>query len=170
MNAKEFERQFNALYLPVCMYVLRMTEDLQESEDIAADTFAKAWEYFSDRDAPDNFKAYIYRMARNLTVDRMRVVRPAAALSDVADIPAEEIDTSERDAAVWKAVASLPERCREVFLLSKRDNLSHKEIAAELSISEKTVENQLAKALKVLRNSLSNSASLYDFTFILTFL
>jgi RNA polymerase sigma factor (sigma-70 family) len=67
-------------------------------------------------------------------------------------------------------VASLPERCREVFLLSKRDNLSHKEIAAELSISEKTVENQLAKALKVLRSSLSNSASLYDFTFILTFL
>lgn len=147
-----------------------MTEDLQESEDIVADTFAKAWEYFSDRDAPDNFKAYVYRMARNLTVDRMRVVRPTAALSEVADIPAEEIDTSERDAAVWKAVASLPERCREVFLLSKRDNLSHKEIAAELSISEKTVENQLAKALKVLRNSLSNSASLYDFTFILTFL
>lgn len=52
MNAKEFERQFNALYLPVCMYVLRMTEDLQESEDIAADTFAKDGNIFPTATRP----------------------------------------------------------------------------------------------------------------------
>ena len=66
----------------------------------------------------------------------------------------EEIDTSERDAALWRAIEALPERCRRIFLLSKRDGLSHAEIADEMGISIKTVENQLTKAYSRLRGEL----------------
>lgn len=170
IKVKEFEHHFNVLYMPLCMYVLRICGDLQESEDIVADTFSKAWEYLSDHETPSSFKSYIYRMAHNLTIDRMRTRRPEIELSEVTEIPGDDIDTSERDAAIWNAVGSLPERCRQIFLLSKRDNLTHKEIAKELSISEKTVENQLTKAFKTLRNALDHDPSFHEYSFILTFL
>lgn len=66
----------------------------------------------------------------------------------------EDIDTSERDARLWKALDELPPRCRTVFLMSKRDSMSNREIAEELSISIKTVENQITKAYSRLRESL----------------
>ena len=66
-----------------------------------------------------------------------------------------KIDTSERDAALWRAIEALPERCRRVFLLSKRDGLSHAEIADEMGISVKTVENQITKAYSRLRGELT---------------
>ena len=68
----------------------------------------------------------------------------------------ETVDTSQRDARVWKAIDELPERCREVFLLSKHDGLSNEEIAEELGISIKTVKNQMTKAFSRLREALSD--------------
>jgi RNA polymerase sigma-70 factor (ECF subfamily) len=60
-------------------------------------------------------------------------------------------ERSEIEARLWTAIDSLPEKCREVFLLSKRDGLKYEEIAAELGISENTVRNQISKALKMLK-------------------
>ncbi len=66
----------------------------------------------------------------------------------IPDIGEEVIDTSFRDARIWKAIDELPEKCREIFLMSKRDGYSNEEIADELGISIKTVKNQMTKALK----------------------
>lgn len=66
----------------------------------------------------------------------------------------DDIDTSQRDARLWEALNELPQRCRTIFLMSKRDAMSHREIAEELSISIKTVENQITKAYTRLRKSL----------------
>jgi RNA polymerase sigma-70 factor (ECF subfamily) len=64
----------------------------------------------------------------------------------------EAVDRSEREAKVWEIINDLPDRCREVFLMSKRDGMTYNEIAEELGISVKTVEHQISKALKKLRN------------------
>lgn len=66
------------------------------------------------------------------------------------------------EARLWTAIDSLPERCREVFLLSKRDGLKYKEIADKLNVSIKTVENQMSKALRVLKEG---SKKIYSFFF-----
>lgn len=71
----------------------------------------------------------------------------------------EDVDTSERDAMLWRRIDALPDRCREVFLMSKRDGLTHKEISEELGISIKTVENQITKAFKSLRLAPNSSHS-----------
>ncbi len=76
-------------------------------------------------------------------------------IDSVPEISDEVIDTSVRDAKIWKAIDSLPEKCREVFLMSKRDGFSNQEIADELGISIKTVKNQMTKALSRLREALS---------------
>ena len=60
-------------------------------------------------------------------------------------------ERSEIEARLWTAIDSLPEKCREIFLLSKRDGLKYEEIAIELGISENTVRNQISKALKILK-------------------
>jgi RNA polymerase sigma-70 factor (ECF subfamily) len=78
----------------------------------------------------------------------------------------EDIDLSQRDALLWRAVDALPERCREIFLMSKRDGMSGAEIAEELGISPKTVENQITKAYRSLRDTLNPSIHLFFFPFL----
>jgi len=65
----------------------------------------------------------------------------------------EQLEASEVQAAIQKALAGLPERCREVFVLKRMEGLSLKEIAEKLGISTKTAENQITKALKVLKEA-----------------
>ncbi|MDE7024831.1 MAG: sigma-70 family RNA polymerase sigma factor [Paramuribaculum sp.] len=74
----------------------------------------------------------------------------------IPEISDEVLDTSVRDAKIWRAIDKLPEKCREVFLLSKRDGLSNEEIAEELGISVQTVKNQISKEFSRLRKVLSS--------------
>lgn len=75
----------------------------------------------------------------------------------------QAVDSSSREAELWTAIEQLPERCREIFLMSKRDSMTYREIAEELCLSEKTVEHQISKALKTLRGKKG------DFFFLLPF-
>lgn len=160
MNSnKQFETYFKRYYTALGMYVTRICRDAQEAEDIVQETYSIAWEKFAGHPLPDNFRAYLYRVAHNLTIDRLRSSQSKESslpLDEIKDSEPtdEQIDTSERDARLWVAISELPQRCREVFLLSKRDGLSNAEIAEELGISVKTVENQMTKAFKALRSSL----------------
>ena len=75
-------------------------------------------------------------------------------IDDVPEVEDEVIDTSIRDARIWRAIDELPKKCREIFLMSKRDGLSNSEIAEELNLSVKTVKNQITKAFSRLRDAL----------------
>lgn len=159
---REFETYFKRYYTPIGMYVLRICGDASEAEDIVQETFSVAWEKWSEGERPEYFRAYLYRTAHNITIDRLRkksTVRADIPIQDIddAEIVDEVIDTSERDARLWIAISKLPDRCRQVFLMSKRDGLSHAEIAEELGISVKTVENQITKAFKSLRGTLKDT-------------
>lgn len=156
MKKREFERYYSRLYMPLSMYALRLSGDLDEAKDIVQDAFADMWARIENGAQPESFKAYIYRMVRNACLRRCRPGFERIEEME-ADVPEEVVDTSERDAILWRAVDSLPDRCRAIFLLSKRDGLSNSEIAAELSISVKTVENQMTKAFASLRNALAQS-------------
>ncbi len=156
----EFETYFRRYYTPLSRYVLRICHDPVEAEDIVQETFSTAWQKFSGSTLPVHFKSYLFRMAHNIAIDRLRASAPTEtleALEAATPIMAPEAlepDTAERDAALWRAIGRLPQRCRQVFLLSKRDGLSNAQIAEELSISVKTVENQMTKAFKALRSNL----------------
>lgn len=156
---REFETYFKRYYTPIGMYVLRMCGDAAEAQDIAQEAFSLAWERFAAEGLPEHFRAYLYRTAHNITIDHLR--RRPAQLTDIplqdideTELIDEAIDTSERDARLWIAISRLPDRCRQVFLMSKRDGLTHAEIAEELGISVKTVENQITKAFRSLRSNL----------------
>lgn len=161
MTSTEFEKIYRQLLLPLSMFALRIIGDTDETEGLVDEVFMSAWLKIREGHDPDNMKAYLYRAVRNRCLSHLSVQQKKADLegSQWEDVAEEDIDTSERDARLWKAIGSLPERCRQVFLLSKRDELSNKEIAEELGISTKTVENQMTKAYKTLRKAYGLSSS-----------
>lgn len=157
MDIREFEGWYRRLYMPLGMYALRVLEDVDEAEDAVQESFAAVWERMEEGAQIDNFKSYMYRVVRNEALVRLRR-RSMDLIGEVPEeITDETVDTSERDARLWEAIDGLPRRCREVFLMSKRDGMSNAEIAMEMDISVKTVENQMTKAFKSLRDSLSTT-------------
>lgn len=148
---RNFEKVYKELFLPLGMYALRMVEDVDCAEEIVQRCFVAAWEHISTGTKIECLKAYMYRAVRNASINASKPQFEHTKIDELADVSEEDIDTSERDAALWRAVDALPPRCREVLLLSKRDGMSNAEIASQLGISVKTVENQMTKALAALR-------------------
>lgn len=155
MTGKEFDIFFRKMYLPLGMYALRIVDDAQSAEDLVEDAFMKAWQAIEDGKEIDDFKAYMYRSVRNGCISFIRSRKETVGLDNIPEADEEAVDTSERDAMIWKAIDELPEKCREVFLLSKRDGLSNDEIAERMGVSVKTVKNQMTKAFSRLRDALS---------------
>lgn len=156
MTSKEFEVHFRRLFLPLGMYALRLVDDADVAEDMAQEAFLKAWQYIEGGGEIDSFSAFMYRTVRNNCLSYLRTRKETVDDANIPDVGEEEIDTSFRDARIWRAIDSLPEKCREVFLMSKRDGLSNEEIAEEMGISVKTVKNQMTKAFARLREALSD--------------
>lgn len=156
MTAREFEIAFRKLYLPLGMYALRLVDDADIAEDLEQDAFMKAWLYIGSGNDVGNFSSFMYRTLRNECWKYLRDRHETLGEDSIPEISEEEIDTSFRDARIWKAIDSLPEKCCEVFLMSKRDGLTNEDIAEELGISINTVKNQMTKAFKRLRKALSD--------------
>lgn len=157
MTTKEFEAYFRKLYLPLGMYSLRLVDDADVAEDMVQDAFVMVWQYVEDGGEIDNFPSFIYRSVRNACLSYLRNRHETVDETHIPDVGEEEIDTSIRDARIWRAIDDLPRKCREVFLMSKRDGFTNEEIAAEMGISIKTVKNQMTKAFARLREALSDN-------------
>lgn len=141
----------------MCLYALHYLGDSDMAEDVVQECFATLWEKLEAGLAVANRRAYLYMTVRNRCLDLLRrkgmqteSLKPYDTYGIIDDDDAQE--RSQIEARLWTAIDSLPEKCREVFLMSKRDGLKYEEIATELGISENTVRNQISKALKVLKD------------------
>ncbi len=155
MTTKEFEILFRKLYLPLGMYALRIVDDADVAEDMVQEAFMNTWERLEGGLEISNFKAFMYRSVRNECLSYLSSLKEKVGEEFIPEAGEEEIDTSFRDARIWKAIDELPEKCREIFLMSKRDGYSNEEIADELGISIKTVKNQMTKAFSRLHEALN---------------
>ena len=135
-------------------------KDRQACEDIIQELFIRLWNNRHAIEITVSLKAYLYASMR---YEVYRQIRAGAVRADIFDdlperLPASaaygNIEYKELIAQVNTVVNTLPEKCREVYKLSREEYLSHKEIASRLNISTKTVENHLTKALRQLRTSL----------------
>ena len=138
------------------MYALRIVGDADTAEELVADSFSKVWQKNVEGAEFKNFKSYMYQTVRNECLLYLRNKKETENIENIPEVMEESIDTSERDAKIWKAIDELPDKCRQVFLLSKSDGLSNEEIAEEMGISIKTVKNQMTKAFSRLREALSS--------------
>ena len=152
---------FKTYYTFVCHVLYRIIPDENTVEDIAQDVFFELWKKRTQIDFVTSLKAYLRRAARNRALNHIRDQRMAfAEESDMPALPTNDptinqiLAAEELKQQIDEAVDSLPERCRLVFVLSRFENMSYREIADNLDISIKTVEHQIAKALKSLRQAL----------------
>ena len=157
---------FRYNYRPLCLYALHYLNDPSTIEDIVQDCFASLWEKTKEGTVVTNRRSYLYMMVRNRCLDHLRKagieteeLKPYDAYGIIDDDEAQQ--RSQIEARLWTAIDSLPEKCREIFLMSKRDGLKYEEIAQELGISENTVRNQISKALKVLKEGAQKIISFF---------
>ncbi len=157
-SRSEFARLYQATVTPLRRYITRLLGNSTEAEDVAHDAYARIYQQPADRP-----EALLYTTARRLAINRLkrRSISPisTAPLSDDAQSTApdqtRQAIAREELALTEQAIAELPPGCRQVLLLRKVELLSHREIADRLGIAISTVEKQHARALRLLRSSLS---------------
>lgn len=162
LTESSYEELFRQWYAPLCKLVFRILQDKALTEDTVQEVFVKLWEKRAELKIEVSIKAYLYRAAINASYNHLEKHKRYGKLS-LDDMTAEPSDTytadtqlhaKELEKRIGKALESLPEACREVFILSRYESLSYKEIAETLGISVKTVENQMGKALRIFREKL----------------
>lgn len=150
------ENLFRYHYRPLCIFALHYLKDIDASEDVVQEAFGVLWEKLSAGEKVVNQKGYLYSVVKNRSLDILRkrgLGGEAITLEgSVEDIEEPTVEDAEVEARLWTAIDTLPEKCREIFLMSKRDGLRQEEIASELGISLQTVKNQVSKALKILKD------------------
>ena len=157
-----FDAIFRAHYPALVGAAEAIVGERAVAEEAAQDVMVELWRRRETVAVDDSLRAYLFRSARNRALNHLRHERvkvrtaPFAAGESVTHPEApSRLAEEEIDAAVREAVAALPERCREVFELSRGHGLRYAEIAGVLGISVKTVEAQMGKALRVLRERLA---------------
>jgi len=159
-------------YEELRQFVLRRTGSRTLAEDVIQETWLRA--STPGGVMPDNPRAYLYRMAGNIAIDHLRRIRtqtrveggsladPRAPTQDgqieiasPSPFPDEVAAAREELAILCGAIEELPEKCRQVFLLYRGDGLTMREIAVRLNVSQKTVENHIARAMVHCRRRLS---------------
>lgn len=161
-DEKAIELLFRQYYQYVCKSVVRIISEENVAEDLAQEIFFEIWKRRQEIQIT-SVKAYLRRAATNKALNYVRDKKIHFDEEDEIDkletptIGVQKLlETAELQELIDQSIDTLPERCRLVFVLSRFEELSYQEIADKLDISIKTVENQISKALKLLREKLGD--------------
>jgi RNA polymerase sigma-70 factor (ECF subfamily) len=163
-NVKVYEALFRRYYEPLCRYAQSILHEHDEAEDIVQKTFCDLWDKREKMEIHTSIKSYLYRMVHNACLNKIKQIQMqsehhqhiAYSATAAGNNTEHSMTHKELSHQIELAIAALPERCREVFLLNRMQHLSYMEIAQKLQISPNTVETQIVKALKTLRLKLKD--------------
>ena len=157
-----FEQVFKTHFKRLHAYAFTILRDEIEAEEIVQQVFFKLWERNENLSLTGSVSAYLYRAVHNESLNYLKhqkvrsnhQLHVAYSMKNEVEHPAKKIITGELEKKIHTALNELPEQCRTIFHMSRFDELKYREIADKLGISVKTVENQMGKALKLLREKL----------------
>ena len=168
-NVKVFEAFYDKYFDPILVYCNHYVTDREMAKEMAQDTFLKLWETKESLNNNTNIQSFLYRIARNNCLNHIKHLKVEQKYLDytkaqkteielnelaLSQSSAEKIISEELEEKINLTIGSLPPRCRQVFELSRFKGKKYREIASDLNISVKTVENQIQKALKILRENI----------------
>jgi len=163
-NHLAFEQLFDNCYDPLCRYAYSILRDMNDAEDVVQKTFCKLWDQRETLNIQSSVNSYLYRIIHNdclntihqQTSHQEHNLNYLSTMNKDVNSTIEHIESSDLQKAIDIALAGLPPQCRRVFEMSRIEQLSYAEIAAQLNISTNTVENHISKALKLLRVELKD--------------
>lgn len=158
-NETEFEQLFKTHFKSLYAYAYTILKDEIAAEEIVQNVFYKIWEKNKQPEIQTSVKAYLYKAVyhdslnylKHLKVRAQHKSRVMQQHKDEAAPASGRLMLKELEEKLRDAMNALPEQCRTIFQMSRFDGLKYHEIADQLGISPKTVENQMGKALKLLR-------------------
>ncbi len=164
-----FTEIYNRFHPLLYLYACKITRDDDLAEDLVQELFISIWDKRLSLNVTSSISSYFYSAIRYKffdLVDKQKVradyLNTMQFLLDGHSYDTDNyIAEKELSATIEKAVAELPEKMRKIFLLSRKNNLSNKEIAVELNIAEKTVKNQIGIALKSIKGQIGLHAFLF---------
>lgn len=158
-NHAAFNEMYSRFYRPMFGYAYQMINDKYVCDDMVQDVFSWFWEHRGYHQI-NNLKSYLltavkYQAAKYIRRGKVRDNHLLTALNstDYA-INEESLELKELQAVITSFVHQLPEKCKEIFRMSREEHLSNREIATKLGISEGTVSVQIKRALDKLRDKL----------------
>jgi RNA polymerase sigma-70 factor (family 1) len=174
-DKKAYEQVFMTWYQPLCNYACSIIKDIDEAEEVVQNVFFNIWNKRENLQISTSIKSYVYRAVHNDCLNKIKhgKVRTVYAddyrstMSGGFHDSAQLLDAKELGKQINEAIAGLPEQCGLVFRLSRFENLKYSEIAEQLDISIKTVENHMGKALKILREQLKDYLPLVMWLFFI---
>lgn len=163
-NERVFEMIFRKYYQSLSNYAFNFLKDMDDSEEIVQGVFLKLWEQRESIEISVSLKSYLYRAVHNTCLNRIKHLKiqdvykeyNAEFLEETYDSATDLLYKNELEKRIAEALSKLPEQCRLIFKLSRFEELKYQEIADQLGLSIKTVENQIGKALKIMRTELSD--------------
>ncbi len=168
-DTRAFGRAYHRFYSPLCVIATRYTGTAEIAEEIVQETFLKLWESRKKINIRGSLHSYLSSAVRNSSINHLKhqlverkysskksmQLRKAVFYLQVSQEDGSSILISEEmENSLQDALSSLPDKCREIFLLHREEGLKYSEIAQKLNISQNTVQRQISIALEKLREKI----------------
>jgi len=168
LNEDIFEKLFRGHFKGLCFLAQRYVKDLETAREIVQEVFVAFWEKRATIDLSKSPKSYLATSVSNKCLNYLRDNKKfnkdlLIAENIFVELPAETSDflvVEEINKKIDNAIAELPEKCREIFVMNRFEQLKYHEIAEKLQLSVKTVESQMSKALQHMRLRLADYITL----------
>jgi len=164
LDSHKFKVLFRTYYNPLCNFAASIVKDDKLAQDVVQDVFTQLWEKRDKVSISENDKSYLFSSVKNKAIEKLRKIANESQLTEVLKQMQDSSLSQQADKFVLRekinnSIRQLPPKCKEIFVMSKVNGLTYTEIAEELSISVKTVENQIGKAYRLLRSLISKVPS-----------
>lgn len=164
LDKAAFEELFRSYFTTLCSFAQKFVNDSDEAKDIVHQVFINLWQKRDEVNLETSLKSYLFQGVQNRSLNYIRDHKKLVLF----DAPQNEgelaqyfdsrdhLESSEAENRINRALDELPDKCQEIFLMNRFDGLKYREIAEKLDISIKTVETQMSRALKMLKERLSD--------------
>lgn len=166
-NESNFEEVFKTYFGPLTNYVNSYLKDWEGSREIVQGTFMKIWENKENIAINTSAKSYLYSAVRNRMIDTIRSKQKLEEYKNKVNVDEVTEDIDQMNSFVireeiLKSMDKLKPKMKKIFSLSKIEGLTYNEIAAYLNISKRAVEDNVAKALKILKEDLVDNEIIFS--------
>ena len=160
-NEDAFEQIFHAYYKALVHYAKTILKDMDDSEDIVQQVFVSVWEKRLKIEIHPSLRALLYKSVHNACLNKIKqqqvrsgYAKEVIQLHNEQGITQDSIQQKELQHKIEAAMDMMPEQCAKIFKMSRFEQMKYQEIAEALNLSVKTIENQMGKALKIMREQL----------------